>query len=253
METQISLGKGDENKQIFDLIFTQDELTWQSMIHELVSTEQMDPWNVDISKLANKFLEMLKKLKETNFRVTGKMVLACAILLKIKSKKLLSEDIVAFDNLMSSSEEYDLLEELESLTENPEAVEKKDEPVLYPRIPQPRKRKVSVHDLVNALEKALEVDERRKHFIRPKHAVVEPPKKTKDITLILDEIYETVAAHFETNETQLTFMDIIPSDSKQDKVLTFMPLLHLENSRRVDLMQKKHFGDIFIELAKKAK
>jgi segregation and condensation protein A len=224
------------------------------MIHELVSTEQMDPWNLDISKLANKFMLMLKKLKQANFRISGKVVLACALLLKIKSKKLLSEDIVAFDELMNSTEEYDLLEELESMSEDPSMVEKKkEEPVLYPRIPQPRKRKVSVYDLVNALEKALEVDERRKHFIRPQHKVVKPPKKTKDISLILDEMYATVVAHFEKNDTQLSFLDIIPDDTKQGKVLTFIPLLHLDNSRRIDLLQKKHFGDIWIELVKKAK
>ena len=35
-------------------------------------------------------------------------------------------------------------------------------PQIYPRTPQPRKRKVSVFDLVQALEKALEVENRRK-------------------------------------------------------------------------------------------
>ena len=61
-----------------------NEVTWRSMIYELVKSEQMDPWNVDISVLSKRYVLMLKKLKELDFRVSGKMVLAAAILLKME-------------------------------------------------------------------------------------------------------------------------------------------------------------------------
>ncbi|MFH1212291.1 MAG: segregation/condensation protein A [Candidatus Woesearchaeota archaeon] len=253
MQSQISFQKRNPNEHIFELIFKEDEITWQSIIYDLIAKEEMNPWNVDISLLSQKFLEMLKKLKELDFRISGKMVLASALLLKIKSKRLVSEDIAAFDSLMESVDEYDLLDELGSLEESAydEVSKALDEPLLYPRIPQPRKRKVSVYDLVNALEKALEVENRRKHFIRPAETIIRAPVKTKDMSLILDEVYGRIVAHFSRNSTKLTFLDIIPSESKHDKVLTFIPLLHLENSRRIDLLQEQHFGEIVIELAKK--
>ena len=62
-----------------------NEVTWRSMIYELMKSEQMDPWDVDVSVLTRRYVHMLKKLKELDFRVSGKMVLAAAILLKIKS------------------------------------------------------------------------------------------------------------------------------------------------------------------------
>ena len=43
----------------------------------------------------------------------------------------------------------------------------------------------------------------------------------------------------------------MPSDSKEDKIYTFIPLLHLDHQRAVDLTQKKHFGEIEIELLNK--
>ena len=70
-----------------------NEVTWRSMIYELVKSEQMDPWNVDISVLSKRYVQMLKKLKELDFMVSGKMVLAAAILLKMKSNLLVGEEM----------------------------------------------------------------------------------------------------------------------------------------------------------------
>ena len=49
-------------------------------------------------------------------------------------------------------------------------------------------------------------------------------------------------------EKTLTFTQLIPSDAKKDKVLTFIPLLHLTNQRKIDLIQEKHFSEIEIKL-----
>ena len=37
-------------------------------------------------------------------------------------------------------------------------------------------------------------------------------------------------------------------DTKEDKVFTFIPLLHLDHQRKIDLLQKKHLGDIEIKM-----
>ena len=46
----------------------------------------------------------------------------------------------------------------------------------------------------------------------------------------------------------LTFSKLVPSENKEDKVFTFIPLLHLTNQRKIDLEQKEHFGEIEIVL-----
>lgn len=40
----------------------------------------------------------------------------------------------------------------------------------------------------------------------------------------------------------------MPSQKKEDKIFTFIPLLHLTNQRKVNLEQKEHFGEIEIML-----
>ena len=47
----------------------------------------------------------VKKLQEMNFFISGKVVLASAILLKIKSNRLVNEDIARLDNLLYPSED----------------------------------------------------------------------------------------------------------------------------------------------------
>ena len=47
---------------------------------------------------------------------------------------------------------------------------------------------------------------------------------------------------------KLTFTKLLNSDSKEDKIYTFIPLLHLETDKKVNLDQKQHFGEIEIFL-----
>ena len=82
---------------------------------------------------------------------------------------------------------------------------------------------------------------------------VHVPKKAKDISLVISDVYDKILHHFKKNaQTELTFTQLIPSQTKEDKVLTFIPLLHLETQRKVDMSQEEHFGEILIQLPKKA-
>ena len=69
--------------RVFELLFEEDEITWQSILFNLVTKEQMNPWDIDIATLSKKFMDMLKKLKEMDFSVSGKIILASALLLRL--------------------------------------------------------------------------------------------------------------------------------------------------------------------------
>ncbi|MCM2326211.1 MAG: segregation/condensation protein A, partial [Candidatus Woesearchaeota archaeon] len=128
-------------------------------------------------------------------------------------------------------------------------------PQIFPRTPQPRKRKVSVFDLVNALEKALEVYKRRPQKIVEKVSM-RAPEKPRDISLVIKDVYTRILGHFDKKGEEaprLTFNLLIPKDTKEDKVFTFIPLLHLDHQRKVELSQETHFGDIYIELLRNEK
>ena len=239
----------DPHERIFSIISSKaDEITWQNIIFELIKTEQMNPWDIDVSLLTQKYIEILRSLKEHDFRISGKVLLAAAILLKLKSNKLVGEELSELDRLLIGVEEE--MDEL-GFEETKDAPKLGEIPTLIPRTPQPRKRKVSIYDLVEALERALEVKKRRLlHSIPPMN--VEAPKRKKDITEIIREVYVKIRTFFvRTVKEKLTFTKLLPSESKEDKVHTFIPLLHLAQQNKIELVQESPFGEIQILLKKK--
>jgi len=233
--------------KLLDMLLQKDEITWQSLIYDLVKTEQMNPWDIDISLLAQKYLQTLKQLKEANFFISGKVILASAILLKLKTAKLVSEDIANFDSILFKQDE--LFEELEDV----EQVDYRnyEKPLLTIKTPQPRKRKVSINDLIDALQKALEVDNRRTlRRIAYEPAKMQIPEKKIDISALIKDVYKKVVDFLTTKKETLTFSKLTENSSREEKILTFIPLLHLDNQEKVYLDQEESFGEIKITVAK---
>lgn len=238
-------------EKIFDMLFNEEDVTWRNIIFEAVKKEDMNPWDVDISALAKRFLEMVKQLKEMDFKISGKIILAAAILLRLKSNKLLTDDLGELDRLIAMSEqsEEEFYEELESeeYAEKNRLLSDEDKYKLIPRTPQPRKRKVSIYDLVDALEKALEVKERR-IIKRMPTLEIEIPKKRVDVSILMQHLFEKIEHLFSQNKKKVFFEDLLPGQEKEDLVTTFIPLLHLDNLRKIDIEQKESFGAIEIQL-----
>lgn len=244
------------NNRLFDILVKEEDITWQTLIYQLVDTHQMNPWDIDVSLLSKTFIETLKKFKELDFRISGKVVLASAILLKMKSTKFISDDINAFDYILHSTDrgESGVLDDGDiSFIEDSLIGQTKLNnwiPQIFPRTPQPRKRKVSIYDLVNALEKALEVKNRRVTKIDTS-PLVRAPVNHRDISIVIKDVYEYILNHFNDEDKKLIFENMVPENaSKDDKVMTFIPLLHLRNQQKVELLQNMHFGEIEIQLWK---
>ena len=216
------------------------------MIFNLVKKEGLDPWDINVSSLAEKYIKKLKELKELNLKVSGKVVLAAAILLRLKSNKLVGDDLDEFDRLIAGSEvsEEEFYDELaQELARGEEVPKEKLDFSLLPRLPQPRKRKVSVFELVKALEKALEVKQRR--VLRNTPPDVRAPVKGFDIGKAITELGQRIDSLIAARKN-IKFTDLLSENSKEDIVFTFLPLLHLSNDGTINLKQNVSFGDIFI-------
>ncbi|MBD3361955.1 hypothetical protein GF358_04165 [Candidatus Woesearchaeota archaeon] len=242
--------------KIFQILVNENEISWKSIIYDLVKQEGMDPWNVNVSLLSKKYVERIKELKENDLKVSGKVLLAAAILLRIKSKRLVGEDLSEFDRLLSSTEvdEDEFYDELESELKRGEAQGMTEYFELNPRTPLPRKRKVSVYDLVQALEKALEVKKRR--VFNEWNAVGDAklPERKFDITAAIAGLYDKIKFFFfNKKQKKLKFSELVQSKKKEDKVYTFIPLLHLSNENKVDLFQEEHFSDFDITIPNQEK
>ena len=105
---------------------------------------------------------------------------------------------------------------------------------------------------MQALQKAIEVNQRRIFKNSEDRLMMKAtlPEKKVDITLLIKNLYEKIKGFFIDKET-LTFTELVSSNNKQDKILTFIPLLHLANEQKVNLEQDKPFGEIKIELIRK--
>ena len=233
-----------QQDKLYEMLIQEDEITWQTIIYDLVKSEEMDPWDIDVSLLAKKYLETIKKLQEMNFNLSGKIVLASAILIKLKTRKLVEEDLARFENIINPPEE---IEEMYNDLDLSEISENRI--IVIPKTPQPRRRKVSINDLVLALQKALDVNKRRV-FRRMEDLAsipeVQVPEKKVDISILIKDVYDKIVNFFNLGGKKLTFHEFIKSDRREDKIATFVPLLHLDNQRRIELNQKEHFGEIEI-------
>lgn len=233
--------------KIFSMLVEQNEISWKTIILDLISSEEMDPWNVDISLLTDKYIERLRELKEQDLKVGGKVVLAASILLRIKSTKLVSDDLDDFDRLIAGTDmnQEAFYDSLEQELAQGERDALKEEYELLPRMPQARRRKVSVFDLVKALDKALEVKQRR--VLQSVPPPLPLPTRKFDLGASVTSLLQRLQSLFSFKK-KMSFSDLLPSQSKHDKVYTFIPLLHLSNQQKVELEQKEPFGEIDIRL-----
>ena len=81
----------------------------EQLIYDLINTEQLDPWDINIVVLTDKFLERIEKMEETDFFISSKVLLAAALLLRITSEVLLNTNLKSIDDLLFGKKEQKLL------------------------------------------------------------------------------------------------------------------------------------------------
>jgi segregation and condensation protein A len=216
------------------------EQDWEELIYNIVTIENLDPWDIDLVKLTKSFLAYLKKIEELDFRIPAKVVLVAAILLKLK---------IEYIGLFREEVPEIISEEVEELSGID--FEALDEYLNKFHIPVKRKgtRKITLDELVDALKKALAVEERRikrkgiiTKRIREEIEVSEEDIETK-IAKILNEI-ETLLKKLKKDK--IRFSQIVEEWSRECIVDHFIPILHLNTRGEIDCEQKEMFKEIYI-------
>lgn len=241
--------------QIFDMLLEEEEISWKNIIYDLVKTEQMDPWDVNITKLTGRYIEVIKQMQEHDLKVSGKIILAAAILLKIKSTHLLDKDISNFDALLQAQDEDEYMEIEEEILDQEQRRKGNQPYTLIPRNPQPRNRKVSVEDLVQALGRAMRTKRRVLAKIRPQSFNKILHSKKIDMMEVIRDVFHKIEFYTKKDQKDtITFSRLLPPKAgREEKVYTFLPLLHLENHHRINMEQSEPFEEIHVKLKKKKK
>ena len=218
-----------QEEKLFNIILSK-ELTWEGLIRDIVYAEGMDPWDIDIVALTDKFVSVIRKMQEFDIQISGKFLLAAAILLRMKADHVIPK----------------VIEEEEEVQVETEVYEKVDFD-LEPHIPLPKSRKVTVEELIDALRKALVVNERRKKRYKEREVKVKIPVKKVDIGQKIKELYEKILSFFRKFKTfEIKFSQLIPRRDRKDLIWTFVPLVHLANKGKISLRQEENFGEIYV-------
>ncbi len=206
--------------------------TWRDMLIDLVTEEKLDPWNIDITEVTEKYMDKIRDLQSLDLRVPANIILAAAILLRLKSETLrLEEEIQGADSETYISEEQSPLEI----------------PMLSLKTRIPPKRRVSLGELIGALSEVIEAQKKRaERIFDPKPIMsIEIPKQ--DIEKRMKDLLDKMKAQADA-EGVILFSDLLESKSGEEKVFLLLPLLHLAQDRFLDIAQEKMFGEIFITL-----
>ena len=76
----------NQEENILQLIIEKEN--WEEVIYHIVSIENLNPWDVDLIKLTDSFLNFVQKIQELDFRIPAKIVFVAAVLLRLKADYL---------------------------------------------------------------------------------------------------------------------------------------------------------------------
>lgn len=234
--------------QVYDLLLNK-EIGWKEIIFDLINTEQLDPWDIDIGALADKFFKRMEDYENIDFFISSNVMLAASLLLRIKSEIILNKYIKNIDSILFGREDE------EKKTSSFERIElDEDIPDLFPKSPMPRYKKVTLNELIESLNKAINTENRRiKKTIVNQNALrqagISMPKNAVGIKGSLNSIKGKIIAHFDANVShkKISYTNFI-GEGKSERALLFFPLLQLETNGDIWLDQEETFSEIHIWL-----
>ena len=219
---------------------------------------KIDPWNVDIVEVTDKYLMHLFQSKAQNLRLTGRTLLFAAILLKLKSNVLEGLDILDFEPQPEEDFNYDDspldYEEDYVPTSNVISIDE----VLQRRtsVRLNHNRVVTLRDLIRQLEFYEMLDKKqslKNAHERAKRRVQNYARLSPDdiINLAHDEYIEDGVQRLKANLSEiLSRQDKIELNELpllgMDRISAYVSLLFLTAESDYDLVQEEFYSDLYV-------
>ena len=226
---------------------------------QLAEKGDIDPWDINIIEVTDKFLAALDKSPRENLLNAGRAIFFASVLLRLKSDILLN---ISNETLLSSQQTENFFPEDDLLFNQDEVrldLSKLESFIVRSSLgKQQRKRKISLGDLIFALQQAEEEEERRalrakmradRAFTIDASAIPENVLEIaheEDIEEVASKVEAIIQEHL-TDDKPITLSFI--SEIINNKTTPFLALLFLTHSQKVVLEQKEFYGEIFIHRA----
>ncbi|MCX9087114.1 MAG: ScpA family protein [Candidatus Methanoperedens sp.] len=204
----------------------------------LAKNGEIDPWNINIVELTDKFLKLVDELEKMDLRVSGRTLLYASILLRMKSNAIVEVE--------EPQEEIDLESDNFEISDYP-----------VPSMPLRRysKRPVTLEELLTELKKAEAFEKKRlnrvdnkKDEIRATLEDVLSVAHDEDIEsrigkmrLILNELLE--------KQKSIKFSDLSSPLDRTGMLMAYLAILFLATRKEIWIEQEEFFGEIFISRA----
>ena len=203
----------------------------------LVRGGEIDPWNIDIVEITDKFLHHIEELERMDLRISGRTLHYAAILLRMKSNILVEEPVIEDDSWVDDLDFFDV----------------DDYPVPKPPVRRHSQRSVTLDELILELEKA-EVVERRKTLRKKARETIELARPTteqvlnvaheEDIEGRVDTMREILSNILEDRK-YIALSELLSGD-RSNKLMTYISLLFLATNKEIWLEQEELFGELYI-------
>lgn len=228
-----------------DLLTVVVQPTWKEFLIDLVRSRQMDPWDIDLVAVADAYLLKIRELQALDLRVPANVILACALMLKFKSETLSFE------------------EEPEEAYEETPALLQEDIPELVYRANRPRRRRVTLQELLDAVDEVMKQGPRPLlKTVGPKEISIELPQI--DMNELMQAVYDK-ALQLKDTESVLLFSALLNADAvaqsshadghnknfespAEKTVFYLLPVLHLVQEQKLLAWQDAEFGEIFLKI-----
>jgi segregation and condensation protein A len=198
----------------------------------LAKNGEIDPWDIDIVDVTDRFLARVAELEKLDLRVSSRTLLFASMLLRMKSDAL------------EESEPEDLYEE-EPGEDDLQACF----PALKPKVRRHAKRRVTLSELIHELKKATKRKEKSDIRRLVHHQVQEfdalAVAHTEDIEKQVKHMKRELKRRFAQRD-QVLFSELIVDNTVEAIVETYIPLLFMATRRQIQLEQKELFGDLSI-------
>ena len=230
IQGQIQIGINEGRLELEDLVMNP---TWKEILMDLVVSEQFDPWNLDITQITAKYIDRVKKMKEFDLHLPANVILAAAVLLRLKSETLKLEN----EEQVAEAETY--------IDDQPIG----EVQMLHLRMRVPPKRTITLADLVNALEEVMTMEKARVQRSEERVQIMELKIPKYDIEKEMASTLEK-AKKLADEKGWLTFSNLLKGKQKNNEaiIFAFLPLLYLENENKIFILQEKLFGEILINI-----
>lgn len=224
---------------------------WREVLRDIVKKEDMDPWDIDVSKLVDEFIQTIREANRLEYRVPANAILASSILLRKKS-----------DSWVLREEDESEIDIWGDMPMTPDQI-----PLPREKIPEPTpkkrvtKRKVSLDELIEAVDDVITKEKKKARKkakenkspvqnILPKQMLEMAKKDGEDFEERIEEVKGKIQEKID-GENLTRFTEIVEENTRDEIINTILPVLHLANKGTISIWQEEIFGDILIHYIQK--